>query len=355
MADIFVIQDDIGRAIVTALRIRVFGEKGEPFVKNYTDNLEAYRLYLIGRDFWNKRGEADLIKSIEYFEKAIAIDPNYALAYAGLGDAYAILGNNGFWLPEKAFPKAKTAAQQALEIDDKLAEAHTSLAAILRDYDWDFIGAEKECKLAIDLNPAYATVHQTYANLLSDLGRHDEAIDEIMTALNLDPLSPRINANVGEFLCDARRYDQAYEELKKALEVDPNPAMTHFILGWVHEEKGYYEDAVQCYIRAIELCGGSKDYEAGLASCYARMGKREEAKKMLDKLVAYSQSNFVSPVDIASVFLGLGEKDQALAWLETAFWERDPFLLEIGLIDFRFDPIRSDPRFTSLLKRIGLK
>ena len=197
MADMFSIQDDIAKAIVTALKIKLLGEKGGPLIKNYTENLDAYRLYLQGRNFWNKRGEADLIKSIEYFEKAIEIDPNYAIAYAGLGDAYFILGNNGFWPAEKAFPKAKAAALKALEIDDKLAEAHTSLASIMWNYDWDFVGAEKEFKLAIELNPGYATAHHFYGYFMSILGRHEEAIREINIARNLDPLSPRISANVG--------------------------------------------------------------------------------------------------------------------------------------------------------------
>ncbi|MGB7297525.1 MAG: protein kinase, partial [Candidatus Aminicenantales bacterium] len=167
MADMFAIQDDIAKAIVTELKIKLLGEESAPLVKNYTENLEAYRLYLLGRDLWNKRGETEVIKSIGYFEKAIEIDPNYALAYAGLGDAYAILGNNGFWLPEKAYPKAKEAALKALELDNNLAEAHTALAGIMRDNDWDFDNAEKELKLAIALNPNYATAHHFYAELLS--------------------------------------------------------------------------------------------------------------------------------------------------------------------------------------------
>jgi serine/threonine protein kinase/tetratricopeptide (TPR) repeat protein len=354
MADILAIQDDIAKAIVTALKIKLLGEKGAPLVKNYTENLEAYRLYLQGRNFWNKRDEADLRKSIEYFEKAIEIDPNYALAYAGLGDAYSILGNNGFWLPEKAFPKGKAAALKALEIDDKLAEAHTSLAGIMRDYDWDFVNAEKELKLAIELNPGYATSHQWYGELLSHLGRQEEAIREIKIARNLDPLSPRISASVGLFLYFARRYDEALEELNKALEVDPNHSLTHELLGWVYEAMGKYEDAVKCYLRAIELSGGSKDAEADMASCYALMGKREEARKILNNLIEYSKGNFVSSVDMAFVFAVLGEKEQVFAWLEKAFRERDPYLLDLKTYH-RFDPVRSDPRYAALLRKIGLE
>jgi TolB-like protein/Tfp pilus assembly protein PilF/tRNA A-37 threonylcarbamoyl transferase component Bud32 len=354
MADVFSIQDDIAKAIVTALKIKLLGENGAPLIKNYTENLEAYRLYLQGRNFWNKRGEADLIKSIEYFEKAIEIDPNYALAYAGLADAYSVLGNNGLWPAEKTFPKAKAAALKALEIDDKLAEAHASLAGIMQFYDWDFVGAEKEFKLAIELNPGYATAHNWYAFLLSSLGRLEEGIREIKTARNLDPLSPRISANVGQFLYFARRYDQALEELNKALEVDPNHSLTHRILGWAYEAMGKYEDAVKCYLRAIELSGGSKHVDADLASCYALMGKREEAWKILNNLIEYSRGNFVSSVDIAFVFAVLREKEQVFSWLEKAFRERDSQLLIYLKTHHRFDPVRSDPRYVALLRKIGL-
>ena len=354
MADMFSIQDDIAKAIVTALKIRLLGEKGGPLVKNYTENLEAYSLYLQGRNLWNKRGEAELIKSIAYFEKAIEIDSNYALAYAGLGDAYQTLGNNGFWLPEKAFPRARAAALKALEIDDELAEAHTTLAGITGDYDWDFVNAEKEFKLAIELNPGYATSHQWYAELLSHLGRQDEAIKEIKIARNLDPLSPRISASVGFFLIFVRRYGEALEELNKALEVDPNHFLTHELLGWVYEAMGKYEGAVKFYLRAIELGGISKDPEADLASCYALMGKREEAREILDNLIEYSKGNFLSGVDLAFICAALGERDQAFNWLEKAFRERDPYLLNLNNYH-RLDPLRSDPRFVDLLRRIGLE
>jgi TolB-like protein/Tfp pilus assembly protein PilF len=355
MADMFAIQDDIAKAIVTALKIKLLGEKGAPLVKNYTENLEAYSLYLQGRNYWNKRDEADLIKSIEYFEKAIEIDPNYALAYAGLGDAYYILGNNGFWLAEKAFPKAKAAALKALEIDDKLAEAHATLASIISDYDWDFVTAEKEFKLAIELNPAYATAHQYYAYHLSNFGRGEEAMREIKTSRDLDPLSPRISANVGLHLYFARRYDQALEELNKALEVDPNHFMTHLYLGWVYEAMGKYEEAIRCYLRGIELSGRSKDRDPYIAGCYALMGKQEEARKIVNNIIEYSKVNYVPSVAVASVFSALGEKEQVFVWLERAFRERDPYLLMFLKTLHRYDAVRSDPRYAALLRKIGLE
>ena len=355
MADMFAIQDDIAKAIVTALKIKLLGEKGAPLIKNYTENLEAYSLYLQGRNSWNKRDEANLTKSIEYFEKAIEIDPNYALAYAGLGDAYYVLGQNGIWSPEKALPKAKAAALKALEIDNKLAEAHTSLAGIMVDYEWDFAGAEKEFKLAIELKPNYATAHAWYAGLFSGLGLHEEAIREVKIARNLDPLSPRIGQNVGIYLYYARRYDQAIEELNKALEVDPNHAAIYETLGWAYEAMGKYNEAVKSYLRFIELIGGSKDRDTDMASCYALMGKQEEARRILNNAIEYSKKNYHSPENIAEVFAVLGEKDQTFVWLEKALRERDPRLIESLKNQHRFDPVRSDPRFTDLLRRIGLE
>jgi len=355
MADMFSIQDDIAKAIVTALKIKILGEKSAPLVKNYTENLEAYSLYLQGRNFWNKRAAPDLLESIEYFEKALEIDPNYALAYAGLGDAYYILGNNGIWPPEKAYTEAKAAVLKALEIDDTLAEAHASLAGIIEEYDWDFVGAEKEFKLAIELNPGYATAHQFYGYYLSNLGRHEEAIKEIRIARNLDPLSPRISANVGLFLYFARRYDQAVEELKKALEVDSNHAATYWFLGWAYDAMGKYEDALRCHKRANELIGIPMGEGPNIASCYAHMGKREEAREILNSLIEFSRTNYFPSTAIAWPFSALGEKDQAFAWLDKACQERDPFLLMYLRNVHLFDPLRSDPRYEELLRKIGLE
>jgi serine/threonine protein kinase/Tfp pilus assembly protein PilF len=354
MADIFAIQDDIAKAIVSELEIKLLDKKGAPLIKNYTENFEAYRLYLQGRNYWDKRGDANVIKSIDYFEKAIEIDPNYALAHAGLSDAYFVLGNSRFWPAEKAHSKAKAAALRALEIDDKLAEAHTSLANLIWD-EWDFVGAEKEFKLAIELNPGYATARHWYGLLMSVLGRQDEAIREIKIARSLDPLSPRISANLGYVLYCARRYDQALEELNKALEVDPNHYEIHRLLGYVYEAMGKYEEAIKSYLRAIELPRESKDRDARIASCYALMGKREEARKILNNIIEYSKGNSVESVKVASVFSVLGEKDQAFAWLEKAFRERDSDLTDYFRYLHSFDPVRSDPRFTDLLRRIGLE
>ena len=354
LTDVFAIQDEIALAVTNKLKITLLGEEKAKLTKRPTEDFEAYRLYLLGRNFWNKRNEADLIKSIEYFEKAIETDPNYAPAYAGLGDTYTVLGNNGLWPTEKAYPKAKVAALKALEIDDKLAGAHATLANYKYDYEWDFIGAEKEFKLAIELNPGYAPAHQFYALLLSTLGRHEEAMREIKIARNLDPLSPRINANVGLHAYLTRRYDQAIEELNKALEVDPNHLATLVWLGWAYEAMGKYEEAIKFHFRYIEISGRPKDRDFYIAGCYALMGKRDEAQKMLNNMIEYAKGNYITSVGIASVFSALGEKDQAFAWLEKASRERDPFLLMFLKALHRFDPLRSDPRYAALLKNVGL-
>jgi TolB-like protein/Tfp pilus assembly protein PilF/predicted Ser/Thr protein kinase len=355
MADIFAIQDDIAKAIVAALKIRLLGERGAPLIKNYTENLEAYSLYLQGRNFWNKRTEEALTKSIEYFEKAIAIDPNYALAYAGLGDAYGILGNNGFWPADKAYPKAKEAALKALEIDDQLAEAHASLANIMLDYDRDDDGAIREFERAIELNPRYAAAHQFYAVHLSILGRYEEAMREIRIARNLDPLAPRISADVGLILYFARRYDEALVELKRALEVDPHHIATYAWLGWVYEVQGKYDQALESYRQGREKGGGFPGWDPYTAGCLALMGKSGEAREGLEKTIEYSKENYIASTLIASVYSVLGEKDQAFAWLERAARERDPFLLMFLKPVHRFDSLRSDPRYAELLRKIGLE
>jgi TolB-like protein len=354
LTDIFAIQDEIALVVTDKLKLTLLGEEKEKLAKRPTENLEAYDLYLQGRNLWNKRNEVDLIKSIEYFEKAIDIDPNYALAYAGLGDTYVVIGNYGLWSPARAYPKGKASALKALEIDDRLAEAHASLADFMSEYDWDFVGAEKEYRRAIELNPGYATARQWYASFLSWLGRHEEAISEFRIARNLDPLSPIISLNVGAEFYAERQYNQALEELNKALEVDPKFWITHMFIGLTYEAMGQYEEAVKYFLRYIELSGESEDRDYNIASCYALMGRRDEAQKILNNLIVYSKENYVPSSYIALVFSALGEKDQAFVWLEKAFQDRGSNLLDY-ITDHRLDPVRSDPRFTDLLRRIGLE
>jgi tetratricopeptide (TPR) repeat protein len=347
--DVFAVQDDIAQEIVKALKIKLMGEEEAQIVKHYTDNREAYDFYIKGLYFWNKRGKKNLDKAIEYFQEAIEKDPNYALAYSGLANTYVVLADNGYIPASEGLPKAKAAALKALEIDDGLAEAHISLAAILED----FAGAEREYQQGIALKPGYATAHQWYALDLSCLGRHEEAIVEILRARELDPLSPRINANVGELFYYARKYDRALEELKKSTELFPEHSDNYSASGGVYAQMGRYEDAISSYERVFELAGQSGDLSIGLAYVYALSGKRSEARKRLNNIIEYSKQNFVSPISIAAVYVGLGEKEEAFSWLEKGCSENDARLFYLKA-DPAFDALRSDPRFKALLKKVGL-
>jgi eukaryotic-like serine/threonine-protein kinase len=352
--DIFSIQDDIAKSVVNALKIKLLGEKEEHLVKSYTANREVYNLYLQGRYFWEKRGKEDVERAIEFFNRAIEKDPTYALAYAGLADSYQVLGNTTRLPPNEAFPKAISAARKALEIDGGLAEAHVSLAMSLWNYEHNFVEAEKEFKMAIELNPGYATAHHWFALVLSNLGRHDEAIKEIMQARDLDPLSPHINANVGALLSQARKYDKAIEELKKSAELFPEDATSYFYLGGVYALMGRYEEAINVFNHLSSSKAFAGLSEAWSAYCYALSGNRAEAQKRLEKIVENSKKRYVSPTNIARVYVGLGDKEQAFIWLDKGFSENDGRLIYLK-VDPTFDPLRSDPRFTALLQKIGFE
>lgn len=351
--DLFAIQDEIAGAVVRTLRIEYLGENGSLFARHCPGNAEACDLYLRGRFFWNKREKEDLERAIEYFKQALERDPSYAPAYAGLADTYVVLGSNRMCPPGEAYPKAKAAALQALEIDENLPEVRTSLAAVRSDYDWDFSGAEEEYKRALQLNPNYATARHWYALLLSDLGRHEEAISEIYLAQKLDPLSSRINANVGLILYNARRYDQALEELKKALEIDDRHSATYEYMGMVYAEIGRHKEAIESIRKAIELGSNTADIDIDLACVYALARNMLESRKILARIKEHRKSSFVSAAYIAAIHGVLGETDEAFDWLEKAYAERDPALCELKTAP-RFDPLRTDPRFAVFLRKIGL-
>jgi len=355
--DMFVIQDDIARSVVKALKIKLLGED-ELIVKSHTANREAYILYLRGRLFWQKRrekrGKENLEKSIEYFENAIELDPNYALAYAGLADSYAILGSDGLIPPKDAYPKAKRAAMKALEIDDNLAEGHVSLAVILEEWEHNFREAEREWKIALELKPNYATAHHWYAFTHAFFGRHEESIKEILRARELDPLSSRISSDVGRFLYYARQYDRALEELKKSAELFSEESGNFYFLANVYSQLGQFEDAISSRLQVIEISGDNPELDPWLAYYYALKGNRAEAQKRLKDIIENSKMEFVQSLNIARVYVGLGDIEQAFIWLDKAFSGKEaelPFLK----IDPTFDPLHSDPRFTALLKKIGLE
>ncbi len=353
LADIFAVQEEIAREISEKLRLRLSGEEKKQLSKRYTENAQAYQLYLKGRYYWNKRTEEGLKKGIEYFERAIAKDPTYAVAHTGIADSYFILGWYSYLSPKEAFPKAKAAAVKALEIDDALAEAHNSLAYLKLDYDWDWLGAERGFKRAMTLNPAYATAHHWYAEHLTAMGLFDEAEAEMKRAQELDPLSLIINAFGGWIFYMARRYDQAVEQCQKTLEMDPNFAVARLWLGQAYEQKAMYAEAIAEFQKSIAISGRSTFLVAALGHAYAASGNRGEAMKILEELRQLSKQRYVAPYFMAVIHKSLGENDQAFEWLEKAYEERSSWLVFLK-VEPRLDSLRADPRFQNLLRCVGL-
>ncbi|MEX1140418.1 MAG: protein kinase [Bacteroidota bacterium] len=353
LKDVFAVQDDVAKAITEALKISLTGEQSAVITKRYTENTEAYQLYLKGRHFWNQRTEAGLMRSIEYFQEAIATDPMYALGYAGLADAYNILGNNWLRDPKEVFPKARTAADRALELDENLAEAHAVLGAIKFNYEWDWAGARKALRRSIELNPGYATAHQRYAWLASMLGEHNVAIDEMKLARRLDPLSARISENVGGTLFHAREYDEAILELRKALELYPNDVAAHATLGVVYVQKGMYEEAIRELRESLRSAPDAVIVLGRLGYVYAVSGDRTEAARILSKLQEIWKRARIGSACVAWIYIGLGDIDRAFQWLEKAYQDRDPAMSFMRVHPY-FDPLRLDPRFRDLLLRMNL-
>jgi TolB-like protein/tetratricopeptide (TPR) repeat protein len=354
MEDVFAIQDEISLAIVGKLKVKLLGKEKARLMKHHTLDLDAYHLYLKGRFFWNKRTEKGLKKGVEYFEHAIQKDPNYALAYTGVADSYNILGFYSVLRPKEAFPRAKTAAKKALEIDETIAEAHTSLAFAQLFYDWNWSAAEREFHHAFQLNPGYATAHHWYAEYLSFMGRLDEAIAEAKRALGFGPLTLIINALTSWVFYYARQYDQAIRQSQKTLELDREFVPAIFWLGLAYEQKGLFEKAEAQLHKAISLSERSPLILAALGGLYAAWGKRGEAQNVLEELKQTSDHVYVTPYYISAICAGLGDKDQAFEWLEKAYRERDNWLVYLK-IDPIWDGVRADSRFTALLKKVGLE
>ena len=353
MADIFAIQDDIAKAIVTVLKIKLLGDKGGPLVKNYTENLQAYNLYLQGRYFWKKRTAEDIKKAMDYFNQAVALDPKYALAYVGLADCYLLLAQYGRSPIKDVLPKARTAVLKALEIDETLAEAHTSLAMIMKT-DWDWENAEKEFKRAIELNPNYTTAHQWYNILLKNMGRLDEATIEIKQALELDPLSLIINVNLGVLSYLKREYDKAIQQHLKTLELDQNFAQGRLRLGECYRQKGMLKEAIAEFQKARTLFGNSAYGLGELGNVYALAGKKDEAIDVLTNLEELLKQGYSVNYDIAYIHFGLGDRDKAFEYLERAYEEKENGMESLK-VDPSLDNLRSDPRYKSLIKRMNLE
>jgi DNA-binding winged helix-turn-helix (wHTH) protein/TolB-like protein/Flp pilus assembly protein TadD len=343
VSDILLVQEDISRDIFENLRLKLSVEEQK--------QLEAFSLYLKGRNSWNKRTEDGLLHGIEYFKSAIEVDQSYAPAYAGLADCYNMLVVYGISQPKEAFPKAKEAATKALSIDGTLAEARTSLAFIKHRWDWGGEEAEKEFQLAIRYKPTYAPAHQWYSSYLVAIGRNDEAIAEAKRAQELEPLSFIGNSHLGWILYLAGRYDAAIAHCRRLLDVDPNFFPARRYLGLVYEQKGMYSEAINEFEQGVKLSGNPLMLSL-LGHAYAASGQKTEAQRILAELNQQGQK-YVSPYTIAAIYAGLGEKDHAFKWLEKAYEERDIWLMNMR-VDPVLKPIRDDQRFTSLMQRIGL-
>ena len=352
-SDILAVQSEISREISEQLRSRLTNEEEKRLTKHYTENTEAYQDYLKGRYYWNKRTGDDLKKAIDYFNQAIAKDPAYALAYAGLADCYIVIPNYSDVTTQEAAIKGKAAAQKALEIDDSLAEAHTSLGGIKSDFEWDFAGAETEFKRAVTLNPNYATAHHWYAQFLSPQGRHDEAIAEIKRAQLLDPLSLIINAVAGDTYVKARQYDAAIDQLRKTIEMDKNFILAYRYLGNAYLEKGMYNEAIAAFQTADTLAGQSAERTESLRRAYTTGGPDSFWRKQLEWLKADSEKGPLQDYAVAKVYARLGDKEQAITWLEKALRVRDPYIVYLKT-DPPFDKFRSDSRVIDLMRRVGL-
>jgi TolB-like protein len=356
LTDIFGVESDIAKAIAETLQAKLPGAEESLIAKHPTESTEAHELYLKGRFFWNKRTPENFEKAITYFQQAIEKDTRYAVAYSGMADCYALLANYGADPPNETMPKGKAAALKALQIDLNLAEAHASLAQILHDYDWDYAGALREIDRAIELNPNYATSHQWRAELLSAQGRHEEAIAEAKRALELDPLSSIINRILGDVYLQARRYDEAITQSRKAIEIEPNFPSAHLVLGRSYEAKGQYPEAVAEFIKMAEVSG------PGARSCgnpnemhdaYANGGWNGYLRYVAENGMTKTTTGYRQAYGVAASLAELGEKDEAFAWLEKAYDERD-YQLTLLKVSPEMDNLRSDPRFTDLLRRVGL-
>jgi TolB-like protein/Tfp pilus assembly protein PilF len=347
--DLVSLQNEIARDVSSKLKIRLSGADERKLAKTYTANPEAYKLYLQGRFYWNKREEKDFRKAVDYYNQAIAIDPNYALAYAGLADTYALLSSFGFMPPAEATPKANEFARRALLLDETLAGPHTTLAYVLLQYDHDFAGAEREFKRAIELDPNYATAHQWHGEMLVDVGRFDEAFVEIRRALELEPLSLPINWDYGRFLYMARRYDESLAQHKKTIELDPGFARAHRTLAEVYRVKNDYANALDERAKFFELVGQPQN-AALIRATFAKEGWTGFLRLVISENSPLTDSN--NHWAIAKAYVNLGEKEKAFAELNRAYENRISSVLWLK-VEPQFDPLRSDPRFQQLLQKMG--
>ena len=351
--DIFALQEDLSKEISEKLRLQLTGDEKQRLTKRYTENTEAYRLYLKGRYHWNKRSLEGFQRGIEYFREALDKDPDYSLAYAGLADAYAYLSFFNVLAPREAMPKAKAAAVKGLEIDKNLAEAHVSLGYISFTYEGDWSTARKHFDRALAMNPAYSKAHTFYPFYLSSLGRSEEAVAVAKRALDLDPASPAASHSLAVQHYLARKFDQAIDQAHDTLEMDAGFAISYAVLGEAYLSKEMYREGLCALETYSALSRGSTVSLALLGYAHARSGERRESLQMIDKLKAASKQSFIPALFIALVYAGLEDKDRAFTWLEKACEERFNRLAYLK-VEALWDPIRSDVRFADLLRRVGV-
>jgi TolB-like protein/DNA-binding winged helix-turn-helix (wHTH) protein len=353
LADIFSLQEEIAKEISDKLRLRLTGEEKQRLTKRYTENAAAYELYLKGRYHLNKLTPPEVQTSVSYFQQVIDLDPSYALAYVGLADAYRALSLTVDLPATEFFPKAKAAAQRAIEIDDGLAEAHAALGFAILFYDWDWSAAENQYKRALDLNPNSADTHLSYASLFAVTGRLAEAVAEIERARELDPLNLRTSALEGRFLALAGRTDEGLARLQKTIELEPNYFLAHLFASGVYLEKGMYREGIAEATRARDLSSGNAEAIATIGYALAMSGRRDEARAVLDELKKRSTERYIPPYNFALVYNGLGEREEVFAWLERGIEQRDPKMLFLKGGP-QWKNLRDDPRLQNLLRRAGL-
>jgi DNA-binding winged helix-turn-helix (wHTH) protein/tetratricopeptide (TPR) repeat protein len=376
LPDILFLQEEIAREVSGSLRVRLAGEGEKSAARRYSYNPDAHLLHLKGQYFWNKRSNKGIMKAVEYFQKAIELDPSYAPAHVGLADCYIILADYGVLSPSELFPKARTAIVRALALDDGLAEAHAAQAKVMLLYDWDWVGAEREYRRAIELNPSYAPAYQWYAVYLAKSGRFTDALLEVKKAQRLDPLSLGLNRLVALILYFARQYERAIEQCLETLEIDPDFGPIYGVLGLCYVEMGMYEEAIATFQKFISFVDyqfpASWDKEsipqlpqqvgrsepdpealALLAYACAKAKDKEGAVDILNSLIKLYKHRYAAPHAMAIIYTALGDRDQAFKWLEKSYAERSSALTNIGVWPL-FDDLRPDKRFVNLLRRVGL-
>jgi TolB-like protein/Tfp pilus assembly protein PilF len=353
-ADLVTLQSEIARDVSSKLKSKLSGADVAKVEKNYTANAEAYQLYLKGKFYWNKRTGESLKQAAELYRQAIEKDPNYALAYSGLAETYVLFSSYDVAPANDSMPQAKAAALRALAIDDSLAEAHTALGFYLSNYEWDRAGSEKEYRRAIELKPNYATAHHWFGADLVYVRRFDDSLVELRRAEELDPLSPIIGTNLGDTLVFARRYDEAIAQYKRTLVRNPNFAYTHRALGWAYGSKGVYAEAIDETQRSAGLNDLEATSDKGFLGLWlAKSGKRDQALKLLNELKQKSTRNYVQSYNFALIYIGLGDKEEALNYLEKHMMSHAETANQYAVAP-ELDDLRSQPRFKEMLKRMNL-